>query len=67
MAHLLLYGQRAVQGHEPLILIYSSASHSFVSEPLVTKFALPMKPGVDMKVAFVDGSQVQVSSVYHML
>ena len=42
-------------------LVYSGASHSFVSAELVSKFSLPVKPGGDMEVTLSDGSQVEVS------
>ena len=37
------------------------ATHCFVSEALVTKLGLPVKPGVGMDVTLADGSQVLAS------
>ena len=42
-------------------LVYSAATHCFVSEALVTKFGLPVKPGVGMDVTLADGSQLLAS------
>ena len=39
-------------------LIDSGAMHFFVSEALVAKFGLPVKPGVGMDVKLADGNQV---------
>ena len=39
----------------------SGATHCFVSEALVTKFGLLVKPGVGMDVTLSDGSQVLAS------
>ena len=41
-----------------MVLVDRSASHSFMSKALVTKFALLVKPRVAMEVSFADGSQV---------
>ena len=40
-------------------LVDSGAMHSFVSAKLVCRFNLPVKPGGDMEVTLVDGSQVE--------
>ena len=42
-------------------LIDSGATHCFVSEALVAKFGLPVKPGAGMDVTLADGSQVLAS------
>ena len=42
-------------------LVDSGATHCFVSEALVTKFGLPVKPGVNIDVTLGDGSQVLAS------
>ena len=42
-------------------LVDSGAMHCFVSEALVTKFGLVVKPGVGMDVMLADGSQVLAS------
>ena len=39
-------------------LVDSGAVNCFVSEALVTKFGLPVKPGVGMDMTLADGSQV---------
>ena len=39
-------------------LVHSGATHCFVSEALVTRFELPVKPGVGMDVTLADRSQV---------
>ena len=44
-----------------MALVDSGAMHCFVSEALVTKFGLPVKPGVGMDVTLADGSQVLAS------
>ena len=41
-----------------MALVDSGAPHCFVSEALVTKFGLLVKPGVGMDVTLADGSQV---------
>ena len=43
-----------------MALVDSGAMHSFVSAELVSRFSLPVKPGVDMEVTLADGSQVEV-------
>ena len=40
-------------------LVYSGATHSFVSAELVSRFSLLVKPGGDMEVTLADGSQVE--------
>ena len=42
-------------------LVDSGATHCFVSEALVTKFGLPVKPGAGIDVTLADGSQVLAS------
>ena len=44
-------------------LVDSGATHCFVSEALVTKFGLLVKPGVGMDVTLADGSQVLASQI----
>ena len=41
-------------------LVDSGTTHCFMSEALMTKFGLPVKPGVGMDVTLADGSQVLV-------
>ena len=42
-------------------LVDSGASHSFVSDELLSNFSLPVKPGGDMEITLADRSQVEVS------
>ena len=42
-------------------LVDRGTTHCFVFEALVTKFGLPVKPGVGMDVTLADGSQVLAS------
>ena len=42
-------------------LVDSGATHCFVSEALVAKFGLPVKPGVGMNITIADKSQVLAS------
>ena len=42
-------------------LVDSGATHCFVYEALVTKFGLPVKPGVGMDATLADRSQVLAS------
>ena len=42
-------------------LVDSGAMHCFVSEALVAKFGLPVKPGVGMDLMLANGSQILVS------
>ena len=63
---LLLRGMGFVLGHvvmqlRPLWPVDGGAMHCFVSEALVAKMGLPVKPGVGMDVTLSDGSQVLAS------
>ena len=42
-------------------LVDSGPTHCFVSEALVAKFGLPVKPGVGMNITIADKSQVLAS------
>ena len=44
-----------------MALVDSGAMHCFVSEALVIKFGLPVKPGVGIDVTLADGSLVLAS------